>query len=190
MWNQPALRALSESQGNTARTRFFPVLEMGWAEEGKGIFFNFSPVFLHALCGNWMLKLLTLLGPECHLSNFQPPLSVRKRITPTPLKLQTATLWKTHFALNIRGFKQKAAVFALLPPFLFALCTLKAFISTLLHMYWSYFWPRVTWLCLHNWVPTSWSAALIVCKIISWEMSDPQWRACKVQVCLYLKSKI
>lgn len=75
----------------------------------------------------------------------------------------------------LRGSKQKAAASPLASlPSLFAVRTPKAFVSTLMHRYWSYFWPRVTWLCLHNWVPTSWSATLIVCKIIAGKCPIPK----------------
>lgn len=188
----PALTAL-RIPGEHRKHQVFPVLETGWVEEGKRTFFNSSPVFLHALWGTWMLKLPTALGPECHLSNPQPPLSVRKGVIPTPLKLQAATLClslENTLALNAsREALNKKLQLPLLPPSLFAPCTPKAFVSTLLHMYWSYFWPRVTWLCLHNWVPTSWSVALIVCKIIAGKCLIPE-KCLQSSVCLYLKSKI
>lgn len=103
---KPAPRALSESQGNTAGTRF-SLCWRCWAEERKGTFFNFPSVFLHALPGTWMLKLPTPLGAQCHLSSPQSPSSVRKGITPIPLALQAATLCLS--LENTRGSKQKAA---------------------------------------------------------------------------------
>lgn len=183
------------SSQNPRRTRKgpdFPHAGDGLSRGRKeNIFKLFSSI---PSCSVWHLDVKIPNTSGTRVPSLKPsvPLSARKEVTPTPLKLQETLCLSLEntLALNIsQEALNKKLQLPLLPLSLFAPCTPKAFVSTLLHMYWSYFWPRVTWLCLHNWVPTSWSAALIVCKIIAGKCLIPE-KCLQSSVCLYLKSEI